>query len=99
MHISIPMNDHPSKTLAAFAATLRFEDIPEAVVRRAEDLFLDWFGSALAGKGASPAEAIERFARRMGPAGEQLRTHRIPPALRGDSYASDSPGAAGAGQP
>ena len=69
MHISIPMNDHPSKTLAAFAATLRFEDIPEAVVRRAEDLFLDWFGSALAGKGASPAEAIERFARRMGPAG------------------------------
>ena len=32
------------------------------VVRRAEDLLLDWLGSALAGKGARPVEAIERFA-------------------------------------
>jgi len=38
------------------------------VLRRAEDLFLDWFGSALAGKGARPVEAIERFAAAMGPA-------------------------------
>ena len=31
------MNDkHPSQQLAAFAATLRFDDIPDAVVRRAE---------------------------------------------------------------
>jgi len=50
---------------------LRFEDIPAPVLRRAEDLFLDWLGSALAGKGARPVEAIERFARTMGPlAGE-----------------------------
>src|SRR5882762_4890979 len=62
------MSDHPSKSLAHFAATLRFEDIPAPVLRRAEDLFLDWFGSALAGKGARPAEAIERFAAAMGPA-------------------------------
>ncbi|KIF80511.1 MmgE/PrpD family protein [Noviherbaspirillum autotrophicum] len=61
------MTDHPSKTLAAFAANLRFEDIPHEVVRRAEDLLLDWFGSAVAGKGARPVEAIERFARHMGP--------------------------------
>ncbi|NEX60459.1 MmgE/PrpD family protein [Noviherbaspirillum galbum] len=61
------MNDHPSKTLATFAAQLCFEDIPDAVVRRAEDLFLDWFGSAVAGKGARPVETIERFARAMGP--------------------------------
>jgi len=58
---------HPSKTLAAFAANLRFEDIPAPVVRRAEDLFLDWFGSALAGKGARPVETVERFAQQMGP--------------------------------
>jgi len=65
------MSDHPSKILASFAATLRFEDIPAPVLRRAEDLFLDWLGSALAGKGARPVEAIERFARTMGPvAGE-----------------------------
>lgn len=62
------MTDHPSKTLASFAANLRFEDIPEPVLRRAEDLFLDWFGSALAGKGARAVETIESFARQMGPA-------------------------------
>jgi 2-methylcitrate dehydratase PrpD len=61
------MTNHPSKTLAAFAANLRFEDIPAPVVRRAEDLFLDWFGSTLAGKGARPVETIERFAQLMGP--------------------------------
>src|ERR1700732_4823915 len=62
------MSNHPSKILANFAATLRFEDIPAPVLRRAEDLFLDWFGSALAGKGAQPVETIERFAVAMGPA-------------------------------
>lgn len=61
-------DDQPSQTLARFAATLRFEDIPAAVVRRAEDLFLDWFGSALAGKGARPVETIARFAQEQGPA-------------------------------
>jgi len=61
------MTSHPSKTLATFAANLRYEDIPAPVMRRAEDLFLDWFGSALAGKGARPVETIERFAQLMGP--------------------------------
>lgn len=61
------MTDHPGKILAAFAAGLRFEDIPVPVVRRAQDLFLDWFGSSLAGKGARPIEIIEGFARAMGP--------------------------------
>lgn len=55
----------PDAQLANFAAGLRFEDIPAAVVRRAEDLFLDWLGSALAGKGARAVESIERFARLM----------------------------------
>ncbi|MEO8408236.1 MAG: MmgE/PrpD family protein [Oxalobacteraceae bacterium] len=62
------MNDHPSQTLASFAATVRFDDIPETVVRRAEDLLLDWFGSALAGKSGRPVQAIEWFAQQMGPA-------------------------------
>jgi 2-methylcitrate dehydratase PrpD len=57
----------PSSTLAEFAATLRFEDIPEPVIRRAEDLFLDWFGSALAGKGARAVEAIAGVAKLFGP--------------------------------
>lgn len=58
---------HPSRTLAEFAAGLVFDEIPAAVVDRAEDLFLDWLGSALAGKGARPVETIEHFARTMGP--------------------------------
>ena len=57
----------PTQQLAEFAANLQFEAIPDAVVRRAEDLFLDWFASALAGKGARPVEAIARFIESMGP--------------------------------
>jgi 2-methylcitrate dehydratase PrpD len=59
---------HPSAVLARFASALRYEDIPAPVLRRAEDLLLDWAGSALAGKGARAVEAIERVARQMGPA-------------------------------
>jgi 2-methylcitrate dehydratase PrpD len=62
------MTDHPSKALATFAAGLQFDDIPAPVLRRAEDLFLDWAGSALAGKGARPVESIAKLARAMGPA-------------------------------
>jgi len=63
------VDPHPSATLARFASALRFEDVPAPVVHRAEDLLLDWVGSALAGKGARPVETIDAFARRMGPAG------------------------------
>ncbi len=58
---------HPSAALARFASALTFDDIPGAVVRRTEDLLLDWIGSALAGKNARAVEAIEGFARDMGP--------------------------------
>ncbi|HET7205092.1 MAG TPA: MmgE/PrpD family protein [Terriglobales bacterium] len=54
-----------SATLAEFASTLRFEDIPKPLVRRTKELFLDWFGSALAGKGARPIDAMDRFAQQM----------------------------------
>ena len=58
----------PSARLAAFAAGLRYEDIPQPVVERAVDLFVDWAGSALAGKGVRPVEIVAAFAARMGPA-------------------------------
>ncbi len=63
------MNDasSPSALLAGFAATLRMEDLPAPVLSRAVDLFVDWVGSALAGKGARPVETIAAFARHMGP--------------------------------
>lgn len=57
----------PGTQLAHFAASLQFADIPEPVIRRAEDLFLDWFGSALAGKAGRPVQAIEAFAAEQGP--------------------------------
>ncbi|HEX3383025.1 MAG TPA: MmgE/PrpD family protein [Paraburkholderia sp.] len=57
------MNDHPSLTLATFAAQLDFESIPHEVVERTVNLYVDWLGSALAGKGARPVETIARFAR------------------------------------
>ncbi|MDZ7839977.1 MAG: MmgE/PrpD family protein [Gammaproteobacteria bacterium] len=59
---------HPSRTLAAFAAGLEFGDIPAPVQRRAEDLLLDWIGSALAGRGARAVEIMAETARQMGPA-------------------------------
>ena len=61
------MTTDTTTQLAQFAASLKFSDIPAPVLRRAEDLFLDWFASALAGKGARPVESITRFMRRMGP--------------------------------
>ena len=58
---------YPESQLADFAATLRLRDIPSAVVRRTEDLFLDWLGSTLAGKGARPVETLARFMLSQGP--------------------------------
>ncbi|TCW84471.1 2-methylcitrate dehydratase [Burkholderia sp. SRS-46] len=60
------MQPHPSLTLATFAAQLRFDAIPDDVVARTVNLYVDWLGSALAGKGARPVETIAAFARRAG---------------------------------
>ncbi len=60
-------HQHPSRTLASFAAGLQHVHIPPAVLRRTEDLFLDWFASALAGKGARPVESIAKFWLSQGP--------------------------------
>ncbi|MBO6720000.1 MAG: MmgE/PrpD family protein [Rhizobiaceae bacterium] len=60
-------SDHHGSALAAFAAELRFRDIPASVSARAVDLFVDWVGSALAGKGVPPVEILSRFAKSMGP--------------------------------
>lgn len=56
---------HP---LAQFAATLKWDDVPEAVQCKAEDLWVDWFGSVLAGQSARPVQSIARFALSQGPA-------------------------------
>lgn len=56
-----------TQVLAEFAATLRFESIPAPVIRRTEDLLLDWVGSCLAGKNARAVEILAAFVESMGP--------------------------------
>jgi 2-methylcitrate dehydratase PrpD len=55
--------------LAAFAAQLQVKEIPAHVLRKTEDLLVDWFGSAVAGKGARAVETLTQFVMDMGPAG------------------------------
>jgi len=57
-----------SAQLAAFAATLTYADLPPSVALRARELLLDWLGSALAGGGARPVMALEKFAAEHGAA-------------------------------
>jgi 2-methylcitrate dehydratase PrpD len=56
-----------TRTLCEFLSAIRYEDIPQPVVLRTEDLFLDWFASTLAGKAARPTRVMEQFAAAMGP--------------------------------
>ncbi|MEE9333037.1 MAG: MmgE/PrpD family protein [Granulosicoccaceae bacterium] len=56
-----------SEQLARFAATLSYNDIPQAVVSRTIDLFVDWTGSTLSGKGHKAISILENFAAAMGP--------------------------------
>lgn len=56
-----------SQELASFAALLEAQMIPQEVFRKAEDLFVDWVGSTLAGKGARAVEIVNRYTKHMGP--------------------------------
>ncbi|NWD23548.1 MmgE/PrpD family protein [Pseudomonas yamanorum] len=57
-----------TQALCRFLAELKYEQLPNEVLARTEDLFLDWLASALASKGAHPIPLFERYARTMGPA-------------------------------
>jgi 2-methylcitrate dehydratase PrpD len=59
-------NQDLSQELASFASKLQAKDIPASVMNRAEDFLVDWFGSAVAGKGSRPVEVIAQFAQNMG---------------------------------
>ncbi len=61
------MSQH-TQALTEFLAGLHYEQIPDAVLARTEDLFLDWLGSALASAGSHPIPLFERYAQTMGPA-------------------------------
>lgn len=57
-----------SAVLSEFLASLQIENLPKEVVARTEEAFLDWFASALAGRGTRPVRILEQFAAKMGPA-------------------------------
>ena len=63
------MTASPSRELAQFLVDLRLADVPPAVLHEAKRLFIDWLGSALAGKSARPVTVLEAWAETMGPAG------------------------------
>ena len=61
------MSQH-TQALTEFLANLHHTQLPEAVIDRTEELFLDWLGSALASQGMHPIPLFERYAAMMGPA-------------------------------
>ncbi len=61
------LDSYPTRRLSEFVAGLTFADLPAETIDKAKDLFLDWIGSALAGKDSKPVFALESFAKRMGP--------------------------------
>jgi 2-methylcitrate dehydratase PrpD len=66
--VAVAGKGSPTRALSEFLASVRYEALPEMVVARTEDLFLDWLASTLAGKGSRPVRVLEQFAARMGPA-------------------------------
>lgn len=62
-----------TQALCEFLADLRYEQVPQTVFERTEDLFLDWLASALASQGAHPIPLFESYACKMGPANGPAR--------------------------
>jgi len=60
-------DSYPTRQLSEFLAHLTLADVPASAIEKAKELFIDWIGSALAGKDSRPVRALESFARRMGP--------------------------------
>lgn len=56
-----------TERLAQWAANLRYHDLPEEVIQRTKELFIDWLGCTIAGRHHPAVAAIVRFATQMGP--------------------------------
>src|SRR5688500_363022 len=78
---ALPVEADVSSTqaLSEFLVSIRCEALPDHVVARSEERFLDGLAPALAGRNARPILAMEQFANLMGPsqgASEILTTRR-----------------------
>lgn len=56
-----------TENLAQWVVDLQYNAIPQDAVERTKDLFLDWLGSAVAGRAHPAVVAIVRYATLMGP--------------------------------
>ncbi|KAF9887406.1 hypothetical protein FE257_010261 [Aspergillus nanangensis] len=56
-----------TERLARWTVELKYEDIPDEVVQRTKDLFLDTLGCTIAGRHHPAVTGIARFAAQMGP--------------------------------
>src|SRR2546430_11931684 len=71
-----------TRHLCEFLADFRWSDVPDAVIEKTKDLFVDWLGSALAGKDSRPGRALQAFARQAGP---PSGPSEVPPDRRSSS--------------
>lgn len=62
-----PDGETRTQRLATWAANLRYEDIPPAVVQKSKDFFLDTLGCTIAGRHHPAVTAMARFVSQMGP--------------------------------
>src|SRR5216683_4995121 len=61
------LSSNPTRQLSEFLAAFTLADVPAEAIEKTKELFLDWVGSALAGKDSGPVRALETFAKQMGP--------------------------------
>ncbi|KAH7155945.1 hypothetical protein EDB81DRAFT_867200 [Dactylonectria macrodidyma] len=80
--------------LVTWAAQLKFEDLPQHVVERAKDLFLDWYASALGGRHHAAVAAIDDFAKHMGPSDGRCEIIHAPGRKTSAAFAALINGAA-----
>ncbi|KAE8149117.1 hypothetical protein BDV25DRAFT_156937 [Aspergillus avenaceus] len=56
-----------TERLVRWAVGLQYQDIPEEVVQRTTELFVDWLGCAVAGRSHPAVVAMTKFMTQMGP--------------------------------
>jgi len=64
--MNVQASDSLARRLARFACRLNYQDLTDGQVDRLKDFFLDWLGSAIAGRSEAPVRMIREVAEEMG---------------------------------
>lgn len=65
--VSQPSGKTRTENLAEWATKFEFTDIPQDVVEKTKEFFLDWLGCTIAGRHHPAVSVMARFAAQMGP--------------------------------